>query len=146
MAITEPVAIFTATSNIRAHAICHMLVQCGVEAYVTEDFSLVGLTVYGPLPGIHTPKVWIDKSDVDRATQLLQEHERREAELRKEPPASVAQDLVAAECEECGTSTGFPAAQRGSVQECPHCGAYVDVGMEDDDWSAGEDSEAEAAE
>lgn len=33
-------------------------------------------------------------------------------------------------CEECGERTSFPAAQRGSVQECPHCGTFLDVGEE----------------
>jgi hypothetical protein len=30
-------------------------------------------------------------------------------------------------CEECRKSTFFPAAKKGTVQECLHCGAYVDV-------------------
>ena len=31
-------------------------------------------------------------------------------------------------CDECGQRSAFPAAQGGSVQQCRHCGAYVDVG------------------
>lgn len=30
-------------------------------------------------------------------------------------------------CEECEQSITFPASAHGSVQDCPHCGAYVDV-------------------
>ena len=31
-------------------------------------------------------------------------------------------------CEECGQTSSFPATQQGSLQDCPHCGASVDVG------------------
>jgi hypothetical protein len=31
-------------------------------------------------------------------------------------------------CEECGQASTFPPAQRGTVQHCPHCSAYLDVG------------------
>ena len=44
-------------------------------------------------------------------------------------------------CWDCGQPLRFPARQRGNVQECPHCGAFVDVpgGEEFDDWrGAGE--------
>ena len=30
-------------------------------------------------------------------------------------------------CERCGRSASFPAEAVGTVQECPHCGAFVDV-------------------
>jgi hypothetical protein len=39
--------------------------------------------------------------------------------------------LVEAVCEECGKVATFPTAQRGSVQECPHCRAFIDVGEEE---------------
>ena len=34
---------------------------------------------------------------------------------------------VHANCEDCGKPTTFPASKQGSVQTCPHCGAYLDV-------------------
>jgi hypothetical protein len=43
-------------------------------------------------------------------------------------PAAAVCDPVEVDCEECGRRCEFPAEQNGSVQECPHCGAYLDVG------------------
>lgn len=46
---------------------------------------------------------------------------------------------VEAVCEECGESSLWEAAANGSIQKCPDCTAWMDVGGED--WFA----EAEAA-
>jgi hypothetical protein len=144
MALENPIAIFTAASNVRAHAICHLLNQSGVEAYVTEDLSLVGLWMGGTLPGVHTPKVWVDQANAERAAAILQEHEQREEQLRDLDPGDPS-NRISVTCDECGEVTEFPAAQRGSVQECPHCREYLDVDSEaerddgaEDDESAGE--------
>lgn len=75
MALQDPVAIFTAASNIRAHDLCHVLVQSGIEAHVTDDFSVVGLWQGGTLPGIHSPKIWVDQADAERAAEILQAQE-----------------------------------------------------------------------
>ena len=41
-------------------------------------------------------------------------------------------------CEKCGKQTEFPAAQFGSVKNCPHCNAFVDVGNDNEieGWDA----------
>jgi hypothetical protein len=127
MALQDPIAIFTASSNVRAQALCHLLVQSGVEAHVIEDLSLVGLWVGGTIPGIHSPKIWVDRADAERAAAILREYEQREAELRADSSSAGETERVQAACEECGRAVEFPASQRGSVQECPHCGEYVDV-------------------
>lgn len=131
MALQDPVAIFTASSNVHAQSLCQVLVQSGVEAHVTEDFSLVGLWVGGTLPGIHSPKVWVDRADAERATAILQEHAQREAELQAAVPSTAEEGQIQAVCEECGQAATFPARQRGSVQVCPFCGAYLDVGADE---------------
>jgi hypothetical protein len=149
MALHDPVAIFTASTNARAQALCHLLGRSGVEAHVTEDFSLVGLWVGGTLPGIHSPKVWVDRADAERAAAILQEHQQRESELQADPASTADQEQVQTVCEECGRFIAFPASQRGSVQECPHCRAYVDVGPEQEagDWEEDQgESPAESAE
>src|SRR5262245_54356249 len=114
MTLQNPVAIFTASSNNRAHMICHLLIQSGIEAHVTEDESLVGLWWGGTLPGVHTPKVWVDRADAERAASIIQENERREAELRQ--PSTGSDDELQVVCPECGQTAPFPSAQRGSVQ------------------------------
>jgi hypothetical protein len=145
MALQDPVAIFTASSNVRAQALCHVLAQSGVEAHVTEDLSLVGLWMGGTIPGIHIPQVWVDRADAERAAAILRQHEQREAELRADLPSAAEAEPVQAVCEECGRPASFPAAQRGSVQACPHCGAYMDVVAEGEvgDWE-GDDEESSA--
>ncbi|MFL5242363.1 MAG: hypothetical protein ACJ8FY_09670 [Gemmataceae bacterium] len=142
MALTDPVAIFTASSNIRARALCHALVQSGIEAHVIEDVSLGGLWVGGTLPGIHSPKIWVDRAEAEHAAAILQEHEQREADLQTAPPPADDDQQVQTVCEECGGSLAFPASQRGSVQECLHCGSYVDVVADDEvsDWGSEEES------
>ncbi|MBA4064556.1 MAG: hypothetical protein C0501_12760 [Isosphaera sp.] len=42
---------------------------------------------------------------------------------------------VAAVCEECGAASEWAAAEMGTTQDCPHCGAYMDIPDPDDDWS-----------
>jgi hypothetical protein len=39
----------------------------------------------------------------------------------------MAKDTVTTRCEECGAVITFPAAQLDTVQDCPKCGALVDV-------------------
>jgi len=75
-------------------------------------------------------KVWIERTDAERARPILAEYEQRTSERRV---ADRRNDLAASEpilvtCDECGTQSEFPAAQKGSVQNCPKCYAYVDVG------------------
>lgn len=132
MALQDPVAIFTASSNARAEMLCHLLAQSGVEAYVTEDFSLPGLWMGGTLPGVHTPKVWVDRANAERAAAILRQHAEREMELRAESASPADTGAVQVVCEECGQLCAFPPSQRGSVQECPHCRAYVDVAADDE--------------
>ena len=143
-ALQNPIAIFTASSNIRAHALCHVLEQSGIEAHVGEDYSLVGLWVGGTIPGIHSPKVWVDRAEAERAAAIIQQDEQRQRELRSDLPENAEAEQVQALCDECGNAAPFPAIQRGSVQECPHCGAYMDV-VDDDDVDSSEQENDETA-
>jgi len=139
MGLRDPVAVYNAASNVEALLVRDALIAAGIEAHVTEDLSPVGTWVGGLIPEIHKPQVWVERTDVERAGGALDEYERRllqrrragEGEAGSGPPIEV-------ECEECGGLASFPAAQRGSVQECPQCGAYIDVGGEElsDDWKS----------
>jgi hypothetical protein len=140
MPLQDPVAVYNAESNVEAIQVCNALVAEGIEAHVTEDDSAVGLSIYGRLAEIHKPQVWVAREDVERARPVLIDFERRAAELRagavgKGEPIEVV-------CA-CGRTTTFPGTQRGSVQECPACGAFLDVGEPDDseDWGSPEDEE-----
>src|SRR5262245_37458133 len=56
------------------------------------------------------------------------------------PTRMAVREMVQARCERCGTTSLFPAAERGTVQSCPRCRASIDVGpVEEGDWWKGED-------
>jgi hypothetical protein len=147
MALRDPVAVYNAANNLEAHFVCEALAAAGVEAYPTEDVSQIGTWVGGLVPELHKPQVWVEREDVARAVPVLEDFERRKAELQSEgggdagPPIEVV-------CEECGSQSLFPAEQRGSVQQCPHCGEYLDVGAAEvpEGWEeGGEGGEPEEA-
>lgn|SRR5262245_31016185 len=148
MPLTNPVAIYNATTNTEAQLLAHLLGQAGIEAHVTEDLSLAGLWFGGTIPSIHTPKVWVDQADSEAAVPVLQEYERKRHEQAKvEQATPAATGPITATCAECGQTSAFPAEARGTVQNCPHCRAYMDVGEEDasGDWGTPEDASDDEA-
>jgi hypothetical protein len=116
MALQDPVAVYDAASDIEAQQICNILNEAGVEAYITEDDAQVGQVM--------KPQVWVDRSAIDRAEPMLQEYERRQQRGMAQADDAVLESV----CEGCGQRTAFSASQDGTVQTCPHCGAYMDVG------------------
>lgn len=133
MTFDDPFAAYNAASNLEAHVVCDALNAAGVRAMVVEDVSNVGMSWAGWMSEIHKPQVWIDRSDVDRAKPVLDAFEEKQRRRREETADG---EPVEATCEECGKTSTFPASQKGSVQDCPHCRAYMDVGDDDaiDDW------------
>jgi hypothetical protein len=134
MALREPVAVYNAANNVEALLLKMRLVEAGVEAFASEDLSPGGLWAFGILPEIHKPQVWVSKFDVDQARAILQDYERETTERRQASEAveSASGSPIEVVCEDCGEASLFPSAQRGSVQECPRCGGYVDVGAIDE--------------
>ena len=131
MALRDPFAAYNASSNVEAHMICGLLIDAGIEAVVIEETPQAGAWGWlGPLSEMHKPQVWIERADIERAAPVLTDYEKRAAERRKadQGTSGVAGPSVEVVCEGCGKRSEFPAAQKGSVQSCPHCGAYVDVG------------------
>lgn len=132
MALRDPIAVYNAANNLEAAFVRDALIDSGVEAFVTEDVSVVGGWVGGLVPEIHKPQVWVERADVERAKPVLDDYERRAIE-RKNPDAEALATGPPIEvvCEQCSASASFPPSQRGSVQDCPNCGAFVDVGDEE---------------
>jgi hypothetical protein len=148
MALHDPVSVYTSASNLEAELICNILQHAGIEAHVMEDLSLAGLWVGGTIPGIHTPKVWVNRDDLDQAAAIIHEYERRKAtaDAERAPAEATEGDSIEATCEECRQTSAFPAAQRGTVQNCPACGALMDVGLDSftDEWTADDPDGPEA--
>jgi hypothetical protein len=130
MPLRDPIAVYNAANNLEAGFVRDALAAAGVEAYVTEDVSQVGTWAGGLVPELHKPQVWVERADAERAVPLLHEFESRAADLRDPGPGADGPPVEAV-CEECGERATFPAAQLGSVQSCPHCGEYMDVGGDD---------------
>jgi Zn finger protein HypA/HybF involved in hydrogenase expression len=148
MPLQNPVAIYAANTNQEALLLQTLLNNAGIEANVTEDLSLVGTWFGGTAPNIHRPKVWVDQSQEEAASAMLRDFEQKRlerSEYAKDLPANT--EPVEATCEECGTTSEFPGAQRGSVQACPKCGSSMDVGAEDEEeWWKVEGEEGEPTE
>jgi len=120
MALRDPVPVYNAANNIEAHLVQNALLSSGVEAFVTETFWEYKRV---------QPQVWVERTDIERAKPILEEYERRSMARRDadtSDPAQAGLPIVVA-CRACGQRTTFSSLQRESVQECPHCGAYVDV-------------------
>jgi hypothetical protein len=101
----------------------------GIEAFEVDDTSLAGVWMFGLLSGIHRPRVWVDRVNAERAKTLIEEfeRERRERQAAHVTSGDEAKPLHVV-CEDCNKASDFPASKRGTIQDCPHCGAYVDVG------------------
>jgi hypothetical protein len=132
MALLDPFAAYNADSNFEAHLVCGLLHDAGIEAAVIEDVS-VGVGRGGLARDLHNSTVWIERADIERVRPVLTDYEKRAAARRAadQGTSGVIGPPVEVVCEECGKRSEFPAAQNGSVQNCPHCRAYVDVGGDD---------------
>jgi len=140
MPLKDPVAVYNAAKNTEAQNVCFALQQSGIEAHVIEDFSPGRMWAFGALPEIHKPQVFVERDDVERAVPVIEEFEQTRRRRQAEGEDAAAADKpVEAECESCGKRATFPASRRGTVETCPHCGAYLDVPGDDEfDWSEAE--------
>jgi hypothetical protein len=83
----------------------------GVFAFGVTDNEGIAIAVSG-------------EESARRAKSLLEEHDREHAEATL-PGTPI--ERVDVTCEACKTTTTFTGEQRGTVQECAECGAYLDV-------------------
>lgn len=108
------------TSTIEeADILTAWLEEQGIEAMIVDRANsgayLFGLTdVEGFAIVAAQPEV------AERAIKLLEEHN---PSIQKRGAGT----QIAAKCEDCGKDTVFDGTLQGTVQECEHCGAYVDV-------------------
>src|SRR6266478_2831477 len=115
MALRDPIAAYNAATNVEAHLVANALHEAGVEAVVIEDVSTVGIWMFGLLPEIHKPQVWIERADINQAKPVLDDYERQAADRRQ---VTENAPLIVVICEECGTRSIFPASQSGTLQNC----------------------------
>jgi hypothetical protein len=131
MALRDPVAVYNAVNIAEAHIVRDALNNAGVDALVIEDLGGRDSDVW-TLQQIYTTQVWIEREDIDRVKPVLEEYERTLSRRRDTDFEPAPGSAIVVVCEECGQPTNFPVRHRGSVQKCSHCGAYVDVGDDDE--------------
>lgn len=143
--LATPTLAYTADGNLEAHSVVTWLQSNGVRAYAVEDNSGVSLFAFGTISQFHKPQVFVDQCDLNSAGELLRQFEaqrdRRRTKFDDSPP-------IDSECEECGVTSEFPAAQNGTTQNCPKCNSYMDVGSFDwpDDFDYGGDDDSQMVE
>lgn len=147
MELHDPVAIYTAASNIEAYEIVELLQGAEIPAQVIEDMNLLD----GLNPPVHAAKVWVSSRDLDRAAEVTQGYEARiqQRELAHHVPVDLQSEWIDARCDKCGTVTRYAPIQKGTVENCPNCYAFMDIGsdVDFDDWNVLEvESDGEGAE
>ncbi len=133
MQLNEPIVIYTGQSNSDAWAAMQHLDANGIDAYVVENNAATGFSILGGIAGVHQPQVYVSKSDAPQANEHLKQY----IELCKQRQANLPTKIEAV-CEKCGETTLFSSSLDGTVQDCSHCGAYVEVG-EFEDFEFSED-------
>jgi hypothetical protein len=79
MAMTDPVSVYIAPSNVEAQLICLLLVNAGIAAFVTEDMSPGGKFSLGTLGAIHRPEIWVERSVFTQAQSFIADFEHRQS-------------------------------------------------------------------
>lgn len=137
------VEVYRAKNATQAHMLATALEEAVIKAEVQgESLNTLSLTAVNLISDASlwwaAPRILVLEEDAERAGRLLLELEARERVKAQETEGMPPIDAV---CENCGRRCSFPAAQHGSVQQCPQCGGYIDVGDEDspdDDWGEAE--------
>jgi len=120
----DQICVCTASSLEEADIAVAWLAGEGIEAYV-KDRHLLG--TYAWITSAIAPRgvevVVFDQSLAARAVDLLQERQAALSAALADAPRTP----VEATCENCDATSTFPAPSRGRVENCPKCGAYMDV-------------------
>jgi Putative prokaryotic signal transducing protein len=144
MSDSRVVEVYRAKNGAQAHLFVTALEQAGIRAEIQgTTFHHAAATAASLISASalwwDAPRILVFAEDAERAEQLLLELEAREREKAQE---AEARPPIEAVCENCGRRCSFPGTQRGSVQECPQCGGFIDVGDEessdDGDWGEAE--------
>ena len=122
-----------ADTQAAAIGISHWLDRFGVENFLVDKTTLGlshGISFTSDDPSSDGWQIWVkDISQIESARELLAEKAQDKEKQSQLGP-------IEARCEECGTSHEFAGQHRGTIQNCPNCGRFMDVGGEEDpfDW------------
>lgn len=129
MALRDPVAVYSARHQMEAHLLREKLGEYGIEAFITEGTSqLESGGMLGEMRLSQRPQLWVDREQQPMAMRMLAAYEEWQAAQAPSPAATLdTHEPIAVVCEDCGHGALFVRALAGTIQNCPHCGKYVDV-------------------
>jgi hypothetical protein len=134
MPYRDPRCVYVAASIGEAEIVASYLGGHDIRAEVMNQNTrggFEGLSLVSPNGvGANGIEVWVlDPGRVQQAIQLLAEQEMQK--ITRKAAKEASGEPIDVVCEDCGETTTFPPAERGTVQSCPHCGSYIDVGDEE---------------
>jgi hypothetical protein len=128
----DPRCVYVAYRSMgEAAVVASFLEQHGIASEVMNQATLGGLEGLTALvPGVSSRgiEVWVlDPGRVREAVGLLAEAEAERLVQKDEEG-----EPIYVMCEECGAESSYPYETRGTCQNCPRCGSYVDVESDED--------------
>lgn len=139
MALGDLVKIYASRSHMQVQLMARLLEQCGIDAIVREP---VTYWLSDNIPS--DTSVYVTHPNAERAVEIIQVIRAYET-LKAERDNALGEE-ISVTCGKCGKMTAFPSAQFDTVQECPVCGTFLDVGeTESSEEEEEEDSEEEKA-
>jgi hypothetical protein len=123
----DPSCVYVAANAAEAAVVANWLEHQDVPARVMETMTHGGLEGLTAWTGVSARgiEIWVErKEDTDRARVLLAEHKQTISSLLAHKESAGPVDAI---CEDCGQTSEFPGGLRGTVQNCPNCGGYLDV-------------------
>lgn len=118
-------------------------IPCEIVHHMPESDG-VGLTPFATSGSTNHLEIQIhDAEKMEEAKALLASHAQELLETSKLVDITPAEVVVT--CDECGQQGFFPGELAGTVQDCPHCGTYLDIpgGPDEYDWSIVDETVAE---
>lgn len=148
MSTRAPSCVLITDNRLAADLVAAMLNNNGIMAeiktHMKESDGLVLTPFANSNMSDHLEIHVADLEQVQEAEELIAANEELVAQTAEKLSAPPPEDVIVA-CEACGKSTLFAGALQGSVQDCPECGAYMDIpgGEEEFDWSVVDETIAE---
>lgn len=121
--LEDPVCIRRTNTLEEAEILIAWLDERGVKATVLDPDS-TGVFAFGVTDPEGVEIYVADEETAERAKTLLAEHDREREEAAS---TSDAPTLIEVKCDECEQLNSFSSDLAGTVQECPECGAFIDV-------------------
>jgi rubrerythrin len=150
MAEPNPDAVFVADTVQVAEAVIKLLAANEIAAEVfTDPTRTVSEAVTGVTEvnaGEQFEVRVTDPNNAKKARELLTSAERAAIVRSVQEKRLQRTGTVSVTCDECGKPSEWLAEAMGTTENCPHCGAYLDIPDPDDDWSGvdfGTDEEEE---